>query len=465
MSTTPATPAPTSAPAPAPAPTQTATAAAALPAQSIDSGASGDPINLRVLRGANGDGFAVWLAHDGTRHNLWANRYGAAAAAWGNAVSIETSAADIFNFDLTVDPDGNAVVVWSESASGVNSIVMSVRFDTRARVWTVPLALSEPRDVTRPRVASDATGAVLAVWGIGAVGRFYDPVSDAWQPLAAIEHSTFGTGFSDGPVPLLDGSGNALVVFRNERTGAGILASNYYSRSTGSWGRLPPDVIDIYGALPGSFVLGFSENLQVAAAGGGNFLVAWQSMAIFADEPVSMIRFARFTSSTRTWSTAETVLTANLEEENFRLQRLASDAAGNAHLLWTEREGSRIALKALRIDGGVCSSHEVLDGAIGGGAARADLGVDAQGNALAIWQQFEGGRPDDGSRSNIAINRFDVGTVLWSGAALAEAQSGNAISPSASAGGGQALLGWIQSEGGMNRVKALSQPLANLLHR
>ena len=63
------------------------------------------------------------------------------------------------------------------------------------------------------------------------------------------------------------------------------------------------------------------------------------------------------------------------------------------------------------------------------GAARADPGVDPQGNAIAIWQQFEDGRPDDGSRSNIAINRFDGVVGTWADAVLAEKQPGKAINP------------------------------------
>jgi len=104
---------------------------------------------------------------------------------------------------------------------------------------------------------------------------------------------------------------------------------------------------------------------------------------------------------------------------------------------------------------------QVIDRAVGGGAARADLGVDPQGQAIAIWQQFEGGRPDDGSRSNIAINRFDDASGTWASAVFAETLPGNAISPRTSASGGQALLGWIQSEGGENHVKALLQGLAD----
>ena len=97
----------------------------------------------------------------------------------------------------------------------------------------------------------------------------------------------------------------------------------------------------------------------------------------------------------------------------------------------------------------------MIDGAVGGSAAGGvDLGVDPLGNAIAIWQQLKGG-------TNIAINRFDGATGTWASAVLAEAEPGNAISPDASANGGQALLGWIQEEGGVNRVKALLQPLSD----
>jgi hypothetical protein len=146
---------------------------------------------------------------------------------------------------------------------------------------------------------------------------------------------------------------------------------------------------------------------------------------------------------------------------SIQLQRLGSDASGTTLLLWTESDGVRTALKSVRLDGAgaVCDAVQVIDSAVGGGAARADLGVDPRGNAIAIWQQFEGDRPDDGSGSNIAINRFDGAMGAWASAVLAETQPGNAISPRASAAAGEALLGWVQAEGGVNRVKVLLQPL------
>jgi len=443
-------------------------------AQSIDSGASGNPVSLRVARSANGDGFAVWKADNGgivpsggSDHDLWANRYSTATAAWGSPIRIVAGSTEIEEFDLAVDASGNAVVAWNEISDPLNKergVVMSARFDTGAGAWATPMLLNA--DADQPRVASDATGAVLAVYVVGGHlvrGRFFDPVSGTWQPEAAIEQNNTGTGFSFGPAALLDGSGNALAGWSNGRTGAGIVASNYFSRSTGGWVfQLPPDGIDLLGGVPGSFTsFGTTGRVQLAASTGGDFLLAWQRTPFDDPENGSEVLIARFTSSTRTWSDAQTLVPSS--SQNVQLQRIGSDAGGNALVLWTESDGMRTALKAIRLDhaGAACSAVQVIDRAVGGGAARADLGVDPQGQAIAIWQQFEGGRPDDGSRSNIAINRFDDATGTWASAVFAETQPGNAISPRTSASGGQALLGWIQSEGGANHVKALLQGLAD----
>jgi hypothetical protein len=454
-----AAPSSTSTPSPTPSPADPSQAPLVVgTALSIDDGASGNPIDLRVVRSANGDGFAVWLADDGTRRNLWANRYRAASSMWGSAVNIEARDVDIDNFDLTVDASGNATVVWFEPTLG--ELVMSARFEASTGAWSAPVLVDDVVSPVTPRVTSDATGAVLATTY---TGRFFDPTNGTWLAPEQIPMGIISTGSFFSPVALLDGSGNALYVEHYERTGFNMLGSNYFSRSTGSWQEFPAGFEDgVARPVPGSFAFGFINKLQLANIAGGNFLAAWE--VTFDSVPEMFeIRVARFTSSTRTWTEAQ-ALVPNNAQNDVRFHRLGSDGLGNALLLWTESAGLRTALKALRLDanGLACDAVRTIDSAVGGAAGRADLGVDPQGNAIAIWQQFEGGRPDDGSRSNIAINRFDRATGTWANAVFAETQPGNAISPSASASGGQALLGWIQSEGGVNRVKALLQPLTNM---
>jgi hypothetical protein len=447
-------PSPASASTPPPRPAGTATA--------VDGGTSGRPVSLRVARSANGDGFVVWRADDGTRHNLWASRYRAATGAWGDPVNVETSSTDIDDdFDVTVDAQGNAVVAWTELNQSSGQVT-SARFDSGAGAWAAPVVLGRTERSDRSlRVAGDATGAVQVVYGYGA-GRFFDPASGVWQPEARIAQTTMGSGHSYGPVPSTDGSGNALVVFHYGRTSAELLGSNYFSRSSGSWDQLPPDAVEaIIGEVPGSVFFGIIYNVQLAASADGNFVAAWH-VTEQSEPGNSDIRGARFTSATRTWSLAQPLVTRNARQE-LEFQRIGSDADGNALVLWTEREGMRTALKSFRLDdaGAVCGGVQTVDRAIGGGAAHADLAVDRLGHAIVVWQQFEGGRPGDGSRSNIAISHFDRATGAWEPAALAEMEPGNATGPRASASGGHWLLGWIQSEGGADRVKVMLQSLPN----
>jgi hypothetical protein len=241
---------------------------------------------------------------------------------------------------------------------------------------------------------------------------------------------------------------------------------------------LPPQSpSDAILGLVGNFGGGIIDHLQLATSTDGNFLLAWDERGAFDDGSGTQIFIAHFTSRSRTWGRVQLLVPrAPPQDPNglrfaaffVRLHRIGSDAGGNALVLWTEglteRNVTRTALKAIRVDhaGAVCSAVQLIDGAVGGGAGGADLGVDPQGNAIAIWQQFEGGRAGDLSRTNIAINRFDTATGTWASAVLAEAEPGNAISPRASANGSQALLGWIQEEGGANRVKALLQPLTSM---
>lgn len=475
---------PTPAPAPAPGTTQPPLAPATLvlgTALSIDSGASGNPVSLRVVRSANGDGFAVWQASrtEDVTHlpsGLWANRYRAATDAWGSPINIETGGAmGVGEFDLTVDASGNAVVAWKLMPADPNTElgrVMSARFDAGAGAWATPVVLNT--NSSQPRVASDATGAVLAVY-VARVpsspacarscvkGRFFDPASGTWQPEAVIEQNHTGNSASAQPAALLDGSGNALVGFFTSILSGfeeHIVASNYHSRGTGDWGQLPPDGPNILGVVPGSF--GFHQNLQLAASTDGNFLAAWQNSESAA-QGFFDIAIARFTSRTRTWTENQTLVPGSVEQ-NVELQRIGSDAGGNVHLMWTEWDGMRTVLKAARLDPGAasCSAVQSIDRAVGGSAYRADLAVDPLGDAIAIWDRIDGGGSE--ARSDIAINRFDRATGAWTKAVLVEAQPDIAFSsrrPRASASGGQALLGWIQPEGGANRVKALLQPLAN----
>ena len=296
----PPSPMQTPAPMPAPGPTQPPPAPAQLvvgTAQSIDSGASGNPVSLRVARSANGDGFAVWVADD-EGAQPWLRTSGPTATApprpRGAARSESRRVSTIDELDLAVDARGNATVAWHEVPTsgffGDRGVVMSARFGAGAGAWATPVPLST--NASNLRLASDATGAVLAVYvapSNSIHGRLFDPASGTWQPDAAIEQNrgTRGIGSTHGPAAtLLDGNGNALVAFNNERFSgiAHVIASNYFSRSTGDWVfQLAPDECELLGEVPSS--VGLNGDLALATSTDGNFLLAWAGLGLRRRDP------------------------------------------------------------------------------------------------------------------------------------------------------------------------------------
>ena len=184
-------------------------------------------------------------------------------------------------------------------------------------------------------------------------GRFFDPVSGTWQPEAAIGQDPAGIVRSSDPVALLDGSGNALVAFVNgiERTTA--VGSNYYARSSGSWGLgvgVPGSLVSV---CPSSVFGGLDHRMELTASTDGNFLLAWNAVDISGTSIENSfsadIRIAHFTSRTgrgvrrRRWCRATSSRTSGSSA-------LAAMPPATRISLWTENDGMRTALKAMRLD-------------------------------------------------------------------------------------------------------------------
>jgi hypothetical protein len=70
---------------------------------------------------------AVWDQSDGTRSNIWSNRY-TPTGGWGTAERIETDdAGNALGPHVAIDGGGNAVVVWDQS-DGTRANIWSNRF-------------------------------------------------------------------------------------------------------------------------------------------------------------------------------------------------------------------------------------------------------------------------------------------------------------------------------------------------
>jgi hypothetical protein len=120
----------------------------------------------------NGNAVAVWPRLDGTRADIWANRF-SPTAGWDAAERIESDAGNGFAPDVALDPNGDAVAVWSQR-DGVSDSIWANRF-TRSAGWGAAerIQSDDAGSAFAPDVALDPNGNAVAVWYESAV-RSYD---------------------------------------------------------------------------------------------------------------------------------------------------------------------------------------------------------------------------------------------------------------------------------------------------
>ncbi len=118
---------------------------------------------------------------------------------------------------------------------------------------------------------------------------------------------------------------------------------------------------------------------------------------------------------------------------------------GNAVAVWLQRTGSRydIAANHYSADTGNWGTTTLIESDDTGSANGASVAMDAEGNATALWSQY------DGSLYNIYTNRFNASSGTWGGAALIEFNNtDSAYGPTVAVDrDGNAFAIWLQRDG------------------
>lgn len=267
----------------------------------------------QVAMDAAGNAIAVWQQSDGTRFNIWTNRY-TPANGWGGAQLLETDDLGDAQFasqfgaygvigarnNIAMRPDGSAVVVWSQSEGP--SDIQPDSFDrfgtvashyTPGEGWSAPVVL----DLTAEnagwiQVGLDANGNAIAVWEQNAIGNpspgsggtpparlgyfanRYTP-ADGWGSVVQI-----GSGsVQGGSVPNLavDDGGNAVAAWSLAPSGccgAQTLWANRYAVGVGWEGAILVDEQTTDDGKPGV--------PHVVANGDGDIALVWTRRKYFS---------------------------------------------------------------------------------------------------------------------------------------------------------------------------------------
>lgn len=146
----------------------------------------------------------------------------------------------------------------------------------------------------------------------------------------------------------------------------------------------------------------------------------------------------------KAWGTASLIETDNAGHASD--PQIVFDNNGNALAVWVQSDGTRNNIWANHYTVGTGWGTAAQIETDTGNANQAQIAIDASGNALAVWTQF------DGTRNSIWANRFIAGTGTgtgWGAVSLIETDNaGDAYSPQiAIDANGNALAVWHQSDG------------------
>jgi hypothetical protein len=267
-------------------------------AELIETDNAGSAAASQVAVDPNGNAVAVWQHFSATNLNIWSNRY-TPTGGWGAAELIETLAGATAALQVAVDPSGNAVAVWSQD-DGTRFNIWSNRYTLSGGWETAELLETDAAgDAIGPQVATDPGGNAVAVWSQRDGTRFniwssrYTPTG-GWGIAERIEADNAGSAID--PQVAIDPSGNALAVWsQHDGTRFNIWANHY--TLTGDWGVAERIETDNAGS---------ATDPQVAVDPNGNALAVWRQH----DGTRENIWSNRYTP-TAGWGIAERIETDN----------------------------------------------------------------------------------------------------------------------------------------------------------
>lgn len=349
---------------------------------------------------------------------------------WTEAALVESN--DIGNANsphVACNAAGEAVAVWSQT-NGFIFHIWAAPYSP-ATGWLAPVQVENNGFGTAelPRVALESDGSAVVVWqqhdsirwNIWAARR---APGGSWGGPELIETDDVGDALQAQVV--MDGLGHAVAAWSQTDAFRFNLWANVHTPGLGWGGALKIEGEDF----------GNAGEPALAADGAGRVVVVW-SQFDGTRYDIGANRHDAWTG----W--AGDVLIESEDTASARRPRAAMDGAGNAYAVWEQFDGIRDSIRANRtLPGGAWGASQLIENDDTGSAWLPQVGADAAGNAVAVWQQH------DGFRWNVMSNRFVAG-VGWGVPQSVESYGfANAEDPRLAVdGAGRAVAAWRQFDG------------------
>jgi hypothetical protein len=327
-----------------------------------------------------GTAIAVWMQSDFPGENIWANRFD--GVGWGTAELIETDDSGwALRPQIAMDGTGAAIAVWQQS-DGTRYNIWANRFDGVSWGTAELIETDNAGDAQYPQIAMDGTGSAIAVW------EQYDGTLDnvwanrfngaSWGTAELIEADN--TYDSQGPQIAMDSTGTAIVGWTQLDTGSGNFRTDIWANrfDGAAWGAA--ELIETNSTS-------LTSSPQIAMDGAGAAIAVWVQSDELSTNVWGHIWANRFDGTT--WGTVERI--EPFSDRNAGLPQVAMDGTGTAIVVWEQDEnpptGFQVNIWANRFDGASWGTAELVETDSTNTASSPQIAMDGTGKAVAVWYQ------------------------------------------------------------------------------
>ncbi|NOZ53690.1 MAG: hypothetical protein GXP08_11205 [Gammaproteobacteria bacterium] len=206
-------------------------------------------VQPKISMDRTGNGFVVWTQFDGTRDNIWANRFDVKAKAWGVAELVGTSDLKAFSPEIVLDFSGNRYVVWQQS-NGTGRELWANFFDVSASEWSGPRQIDAPKASSIfHRLSLNILGQALISWEVFEgtppqkknSASYFDLTSKTWNTIRLNVPNS--QGFISDPGVAANILSHNIVLWNEANLTENNYWAIYFDSGNSSWGE-PKVIVD-----------------------------------------------------------------------------------------------------------------------------------------------------------------------------------------------------------------------------
>ena len=383
----------------------------------------------------SGNFVITWGDERNGNPDIYAQRYNSAGTPQGSNFKVNTDAGTAEQYEPTIamDGSGNFIIIWKDYRSG-NEDIYAQGYYSSGTPQGSNFKVNDDfgtADQWSPAIAIDGSGNFVITWGDERNGNT-DIYAQRYNSTGTPQGSNFkvntdaGTADQRGPGIAIDGSGSFVITWEDYRNGnMDIYAQRYNSTGTpqGSNFKVNDDAGTTYQWSP-----------AIALDGSGNFIIIWQD-----NRSGNYDIYAQRYNSVGTPQGSNFIVNTDAGTANQWSPAIAMDGSGNFVITWEDLRNGNYDIYAQR-----CNSSGTLLGSnfkVNTDVGTADqfapaIAMDGSGNFVITWEDYRNGNPDIyAQRYNSAgtpqgsyfqVNT-DAGTADQGGTAIAMDGSGNFV--------------------------------------